>query len=63
MKISNAYVEIEIPDNDESEVKMMTLRFPLTKAEITITRRESEELWLGLETIYGDSDQGEKDVC
>lgn len=58
MKISNKHVELEYPDLSEldkpGEEMPVTIRFPLTKAEITITGRQAIELWKALSLPYGD---------
>ena len=51
MKIMNRYVEIEVAEMEPHSP--VTLRFPQTKAELTLTHTEARELWAGLDHLYG----------
>lgn len=51
MKISNRLIELEVP---ETPVGCMTIRFLVTRAEVTVTLEEARELWASLDTMFGD---------
>lgn len=50
MKISNRHVELEmsLDDSDQSA----TIRFPSTKAHMTITKEELKQLYIALSHLY-----------
>lgn len=50
MKIVNKWVEIE----ESPDGKSLTILFPITKAQITLTVIEAEELMIGLSRLLED---------
>lgn len=50
MLIRNRFVEVGTKADEPSPV---TLRFPTTSVELTITFEEARELWAALDCIFG----------